>query len=85
MSESCVGVYGDVIFNFKKVRDVVREWGLWMERVEDGLKGEGNLRCGALYVFKLDFEGKTIVMASESSIHLDLMFDSLVEPGFDLY
>ena len=31
------------------------------------------LRSGSLYILKLDFEGRTIAMASESSIHINLM------------
>ena len=46
------GVSGDVISNFKKLRTTLLfDWGLWMEREEFGLKGEGNLRSCALSTF----------------------------------
>ena len=34
------------------------EWGLRMEREEVGLKGQGNLRCGTLYILKLAFANR---------------------------
>ena len=64
------GVSADVIYIKKLCATLLCEWALLMEREEVGLKGQGNLRCGALYVLKLAFVDKTIVIVSGSRLHI---------------